>query len=153
MQQFTAIIIGSGFGGQAAAVNLRRIGIDDFLILERRPWMGGTWSQNSYPGAAVDVQSPLYSLSFEPYPWTQMFADALQRLTRDPRLLAPAAALAAGRLPEALAALDRGGEQPLIVLRGDRSLDYGRVMQVMGELGRAGFTSISLVTDGSVSAP
>ena len=75
MQQFTAIIIGSGFGGQAAAVNLRRIGIDDFLILERRAWMGGTWSQNSYPGAAVDVQSPLYSLSFEPYPWSQMFAE------------------------------------------------------------------------------
>jgi cation diffusion facilitator CzcD-associated flavoprotein CzcO len=75
MQQYTAIIIGSGFGGQAAAVNLRRLGIDDFLILERRAWMGGTWSQNSYPGAAVDVQSPLYSLSFEPYPWTQMFAE------------------------------------------------------------------------------
>ncbi len=75
MKQHTAIIIGSGFGGQAAAVNLRRIGIEDFLILERREWMGGTWSQNSYPGAAVDVQSPLYSLSFEPYPWTQMFAE------------------------------------------------------------------------------
>ena len=56
-------------------------------------------------------------------------------------------AVPAGRLPEALAALERGGEPPLIVLRGDRSLDYGRVMQVMGELGRAGFTSISLVTD------
>jgi cation diffusion facilitator CzcD-associated flavoprotein CzcO len=75
MQQYTAIIIGSGFGGQAAAVNLRRIGVDDFQILERRAWMGGTWSQNSYPGAAVDVQSPLYSLSFEPYPWSQMFAE------------------------------------------------------------------------------
>ncbi len=62
-------------------------------------------------------------------------------------------AVPAGRLPEALAALERGGEPPLIVLRGDRSLDYGRAMQVMGELGRAGFTSISLVTDGSVSAP
>ncbi|MFM7348271.1 MAG: ExbD/TolR family protein [Erythrobacter sp.] len=59
----------------------------------------------------------------------------------------------AGGLPAALAALQRGGEPPLIVLRGDRSLDYGRVMQVMGELGRAGFTSISLVTDGSVSPP
>ncbi len=59
----------------------------------------------------------------------------------------------AGGLPSALEALDRGGEPPLIVLRGDRSLDYGRVMQVMGELGRAGFTSISLVTDGSVSPP
>jgi biopolymer transport protein TolR len=62
-------------------------------------------------------------------------------------------AVPAGGLPAALESLDRGGEQPLIVLRGDRSLDYGRVMQVMGELGRAGFTSISLVTDGSVSAP
>ena len=58
-----------------------------------------------------------------------------------------------GELPEALETIDRGGEPPLIVLRGDRSLDYGRVMQVMGELGRAGFTSISLVTDGSVSPP
>lgn len=58
-----------------------------------------------------------------------------------------------GGLPQALAALNRGGEPPLIVLRGDRSLDYGRVMQVMGELGRAGFTSISLVTDGSVTPP
>jgi biopolymer transport protein TolR len=59
----------------------------------------------------------------------------------------------AGTLPQALAARTREGEPPLIVLRGDRSLDYGRVMRVMGELGRAGFTSISLVTDGSVSAP
>jgi cation diffusion facilitator CzcD-associated flavoprotein CzcO len=75
MKQHTVIIIGSGFGGQATAINLRRIGIDDFLILERRAWMGGTWSQNSYPGAAVDVQSPLYSLSFEPYQWSQMFAE------------------------------------------------------------------------------
>ena len=62
-------------------------------------------------------------------------------------------AVAAGGLPAALEALNRGAEQPLVVLRGDRNLDYGRVMQVMGELGRAGFTSISLVTDGSVSAP
>jgi biopolymer transport protein TolR len=58
-----------------------------------------------------------------------------------------------GGLPAALEALDRGGEPPLVVLRADRGLEYGRVMQVMGELGRAGLTSISLVTDGSVSAP
>jgi biopolymer transport protein TolR len=62
-------------------------------------------------------------------------------------------AVAPGGLPSALEVLNRGGEPPLIVLRGDRSLDYGRVMQVMGELGRAGFTSISLVTDGSVTPP
>ena len=64
-------------------------------------------------------------------------------------------AVAVGGLPDALAALDRGGdgELPTVILRGDRSLDYGRVMAVMGELGRAGFTSISLVTDGSVTPP
>lgn len=71
---FNVIIIGSGFGGMTAAVNLRKKGIEDFILLERRGFPGGTWCQNTYPGAAVDVQSPLYSLSFEPYPWTQMFA-------------------------------------------------------------------------------
>ena len=44
-------------------------------------------------------------------------------------------------------------EAPLITLRADRSLDYGRVMAVMGELNRAGCKSISLVTQGSVEAP
>jgi cation diffusion facilitator CzcD-associated flavoprotein CzcO len=72
---FKVIIIGSGFGGQLAAINLNRRGISDYRLLERREFMGGTWAQNSYPGAAVDVPSPLYSLSFEPYDWTQLFAD------------------------------------------------------------------------------
>jgi biopolymer transport protein TolR len=63
-------------------------------------------------------------------------------------------AVPVGGFPAALEALVRdGGEPPAIVLRGDRSLDYGRVMAVMGELGRAGFTSISLVTDSSGEAP
>ncbi|MDF1629071.1 MAG: NAD(P)/FAD-dependent oxidoreductase [Alcanivoracaceae bacterium] len=83
MQTFKVIIIGSGFGGQCAAMRLIEQGITDFRILERRPFMGGTWCQNSYPGAAVDVQSPLYSISSEPYRWSQMFAeqDELQRYT------------------------------------------------------------------------
>ena len=71
----TVIIIGSGFGGQAAALALRRHGIDDFLILERRDFLGGTWCQNTYPGAAVDVPSPLYSIAGEPYPWSRLYAD------------------------------------------------------------------------------
>lgn len=75
MQKFTVVIIGTGFGGQCAAINLLKQGIKDFVMLERRDFMGGTWCQNTYPGAAVDVQSPLYSLSFEPYRWTQMFAE------------------------------------------------------------------------------
>ncbi|OUS28218.1 monooxygenase [Gammaproteobacteria bacterium 45_16_T64] len=75
MRNYQVIIIGSGFGGQCAAINLKKHGIEDFLILERRSFMGGTWCQNSYPGAAVDVQSPLYSISSEPYDWSQMFVE------------------------------------------------------------------------------
>jgi len=75
LEDYKVIIIGSGFGGQLAAINLKKLNIEDFLILERRDFMGGTWSQNVYPGAAVDVPSPLYSLSMEPYDWSRMFAE------------------------------------------------------------------------------
>lgn len=75
MNQFEVVIIGSGFGGQCSAINLIKRGMHDFVMLERRDFMGGTWCQNSYPGAAVDVQSPLYSISHEPYDWSQMFAE------------------------------------------------------------------------------
>lgn len=84
IEHHQAIIIGSGFGGMCAAIRLQQQGITDFKMLERRPFMGGTWCQNRYPGAAVDVQSALYSLSFEPYDWKQLFADGeeLQAYTR-----------------------------------------------------------------------
>ena len=57
-------------------------------------------------------------------------------------------ALAPGELAERLAAIPEGpeGKKPLVTLRADKALDYGRVMDVMGELNREGFTSISLVT-------
>ncbi|MCP4441658.1 MAG: NAD(P)/FAD-dependent oxidoreductase [Aureispira sp.] len=71
---YEVIIIGSGFGGIAAAVNLQKNGIEDYLMLERDEELGGTWWRNSYPGAAVDIQSHLYSLSFETYDWTRFFA-------------------------------------------------------------------------------
>ena len=63
--------------------------------------------------------------------------------------------VAPGTLPDRLAALPReaSGEPPLITLRADRALDYGRVMAVMGELNRAGLNAISLVTNSSETAP
>ncbi|MDJ0644218.1 MAG: ExbD/TolR family protein [Erythrobacter sp.] len=64
-------------------------------------------------------------------------------------------AIPAGGFPAALAGIDRGadGQLPIIVFRGDRAVDYGRTMAVLGELNRAGFTSISLVTSDSGTAP
>jgi len=60
----SVIIVGAGFGGIAAAIELRRHGIEDITILERAPELGGTWFYNSYPGAACDVPSHMYSFSF-----------------------------------------------------------------------------------------
>ncbi|MFJ3481820.1 flavin-containing monooxygenase [Pseudomonas sp. NPDC090202] len=74
MHSYQVLIIGSGFAGQCAAINLLKAGIDDFRLLERREFYGGTWCQNTYPGAAVDIPSPLYSLSSAPYPWTRLYA-------------------------------------------------------------------------------
>jgi cation diffusion facilitator CzcD-associated flavoprotein CzcO len=58
------LIVGAGFGGIAAAIELRRHGITDVTILEKGSDLGGTWFYNSYPGAACDVPSHLYSFSF-----------------------------------------------------------------------------------------
>lgn len=68
-------IIGAGFGGLGAAVALRRKGIDDLLIIEADSGVGGTWRRNTYPGAACDIQSHLYSFSFAPNKsWSRTYA-------------------------------------------------------------------------------
>jgi cyclohexanone monooxygenase len=69
------LIVGGGFGGIGMAIMLKRAGVDDFRILERGPEVGGVWRDNTYPGAACDVPSHLYSFSFEPNPdWSRRFA-------------------------------------------------------------------------------
>lgn len=69
------IIIGSGFAGIGMAVSLKKSGLGNFLILEKQNEVGGVWRDNTYPGAACDVPSHLYSFSFEPHPnWSRVFA-------------------------------------------------------------------------------
>jgi cation diffusion facilitator CzcD-associated flavoprotein CzcO len=58
------VVVGAGFGGVAAAVELQSHGFRDITILEASPEIGGTWFHNTYPGAACDVPSHLYSFSF-----------------------------------------------------------------------------------------
>lgn len=67
------LIVGAGFGGIAAAIELRRHGILDVRILEKGRDLGGTWYYNTYPGAACDVPSHLYSYSFaQRRDWTRL---------------------------------------------------------------------------------
>jgi cation diffusion facilitator CzcD-associated flavoprotein CzcO len=70
------VIVGSGFSGLCMGIRLKQAGIDTFTILEKAGALGGTWRDNDYPGAACDVQSHLYSFSFELNPrWSRMFAE------------------------------------------------------------------------------
>jgi len=69
------VIIGAGGGAISMAISLKRAGIDDFVMLEKSSGIGGTWWHNRYPGAECDVQSHLYSYSFEPkLDWSRPFA-------------------------------------------------------------------------------
>jgi cation diffusion facilitator CzcD-associated flavoprotein CzcO len=69
------LVVGAGLSGVAAAITLKREGIDDFIILDKGDEIGGTWRDNRYPGVACDIPSAFYSYSFAPNPdWTRVFA-------------------------------------------------------------------------------
>jgi cation diffusion facilitator CzcD-associated flavoprotein CzcO len=67
------VIVGAGFGGLAAAIELLEHGFRDLVLLDRAAAIGGTWHHNDYPGAACDVPSHLYSFSFaQRRHWTRL---------------------------------------------------------------------------------
>ena len=74
---YDTLIVGSGFTGIGTAIKLAQNGIDDFLIVEREDRVGGTWRDNTYPGAACDIPSLLYSFSFAQNPdWSRAYSPA-----------------------------------------------------------------------------
>lgn len=59
-EQVDVVIVGGGFGGMITAINLTKLGITNFRIIEKAGDFGGTWYWNRYPGAACDVESYVY---------------------------------------------------------------------------------------------
>ena len=73
-KDFPVVVIGAGQSGLLAAIRLRQAGIP-FTVVEKNPGVGGTWWENSYPGARVDVGNHFYCYSFEPSDhWSEFFA-------------------------------------------------------------------------------
>jgi cation diffusion facilitator CzcD-associated flavoprotein CzcO len=68
------IVVGSGFGGIGMAIEIERRKLGTYVVLERAASLGGTWRDNSYPGAACDVPSSFYSYSFAPSDWSRRYA-------------------------------------------------------------------------------
>ena len=58
-------IIGTGFSGLCLAIQLKRAGIESFTLYDKAEQIGGTWRENTYPGACCDVPSMFYCFSFE----------------------------------------------------------------------------------------
>ncbi|MEU1980788.1 NAD(P)/FAD-dependent oxidoreductase [Nocardia sp. NPDC019395] len=74
-------VIGAGFAGIGAAIRLRQNGIGNFAVFERGSAIGGTWRDNTYPGAACDIPSRLYSYSFAPNPdWSHTYSGSSEIL-------------------------------------------------------------------------
>lgn len=76
---YDALVIGAGFTGLGAAARLRRAGVESVVVLERADQVGGTWRDNTYPGAACDIPSLLYSFSFAPNPrWSRAYSPSAE---------------------------------------------------------------------------
>ena len=74
---YDTLIVGTGFTGIGAAIKLTQAGVDDIVIVERDQRVGGTWRDNTYPGAACDIPSLLYSFSFVANPtWSRAYSPA-----------------------------------------------------------------------------
>jgi cation diffusion facilitator CzcD-associated flavoprotein CzcO len=74
-QHHDVVIVGAGFGGIGAAIQLKRLGYDNLVIIDREGDLGGTWHVNRYPGLTVDVPSTTFSYWFEPNPyWSRLYA-------------------------------------------------------------------------------
>jgi 4-hydroxyacetophenone monooxygenase len=69
---FSVVVIGAGIAGMLASARLTEAGIAH-VVLEKNPDVGGSWYENTYPGAGVDTPSYLYSYSFFPRAWSTHF--------------------------------------------------------------------------------
>ncbi len=68
-----ALIVGSGFSGLCMAIKMQQAGMS-YVVLEQADGIGGTWRDNTYPGAACDVPSNLYCFSFAANPdWSRSY--------------------------------------------------------------------------------
>lgn len=77
-EQLDVAVIGGGISGIAAAWQMLHgstYRTKSFKIFEKSAEIGGTWYANTYPGAACDIPSHLYSFSFAPnHSWTRAYA-------------------------------------------------------------------------------
>jgi len=138
-------IIGAGAGGICAGIRLRETGRHDFVIVEREPHVGGTWFRNTYPGAACDIASHLYSYSFAPNPdWSRPYGSQPEILAYLQRIAAEHGILDHVRLGTTVvsATWDEDRGRWLLLLDSGDELDAQFVVGAVGMFGEIGVPDI-----------
>jgi len=139
------VVVGAGFGGLGMAAALDRAGIGDFLIVDKGDGLGGTWRDNTYPGAACDVPSRLYSFSSRPGRWSRRFPPQqeilayLQSLSAE-RGFGPRLRLRSG---VASAEFDERGALWHLTLDNGERLRANAVVSAVGQLNRPALPDIA----------
>ncbi len=132
-------IIGAGLGGLGTAIELKRAGFTDITILERADDVGGVWRDNTYPNAACDVPSSLYSWSFAPNPgWPHRYSrqdEILAYIRRTARKLGALDHLRTG-VEVAAAAYDENTSSWHLTTAGGENIDTDVLISAVGQLSR-----------------
>jgi cation diffusion facilitator CzcD-associated flavoprotein CzcO len=130
-------IIGAGFGGVAAAVELLGAGFGDIVILEKADRVGGVWRDNTYPGCACDVPAPLYSFSFALNPeWSRRYPPHDEILAYLQRVADERGVTPLVRFGAEVAAADWDGARWRITLTGGGTVDADVLIPAVGQLSR-----------------
>ena len=143
-------VVGAGFGGVGMGIRLRQEGIEDFEIFERGETVGGVWRANTYPGAACDVPSHLYSFSFAPgYNWSRRYApqaEILDYMEEITDRFGMRSHLRLGAEVEA-AAFDEASGRWTITLAGGESREFDVLVTACGQLTRPQVPRVAGIED------
>ena len=143
-------VIGAGFAGIGAAIRLRDKGIDDFVVLERDTRIGGTWRDNTYPGAACDIPSRLNSYSFAPNPdWSHTYSGSAEILSYIEGMVESTGVGAHIRFEHTVTGLeyDADAGEWTIVLDGREPIRARSVILASGPLANCSFPAIRGIED------
>lgn len=140
-----AIIIGAGFGGLAAAIKLKQAGFDRLVVLEKADRIGGTWRENTYPGACCDVPSRLYSYSFALNPgWSRAYSPHGEIRAYMERVAAQFGVTDRFRFNAEVekAVWDEAAGRWTVTLKGGETLSAPVLVSGLGQLNKPGYAGI-----------
>jgi cation diffusion facilitator CzcD-associated flavoprotein CzcO len=138
-----AIVIGAGFGGLCAAIKLKEAGFGRLVVLEKADRLGGTWRDNTYPGACCDVPSRLYSYSFALNPnWTRAYSGHAEIRQYMEDVAARFGVRDKFRFNAEVERADWDGTAWTVTLKGGETLTAPVLVSGLGQLNRPSFANI-----------